>query len=548
MSSPEIPHLQDEELLRLLDGELPAHEATALESHMAACWTCRTRMEEFESSIGEYVRYRANALKPVLPPPPRPWDDLRPKLEEADRSMAAGRVVPIVPAVRARYWFGVRPSYWIAAAACVILGVVLVGRFEHAPAVRAAELLRKASAVPAGFEPNRRIQVKSRHRTVSRPALLTPAAASEAADLKQIFDAARFSWEEPLSARSYAVWHDQLTEKFDEARSVDRDESAGVAVYVIKTSTAASTLRNATLTLRARDLRPIREMLEFNSDTVEITEDVPEPNGSKTAETATRTVPRPASAPARTIVPTPATPAVHQELQVFAALHRVGADLGEPIEIRRSGSQLLVIGTGLTATRKEQLNVVLGEISGVAVHFDDATANARAGNSPSDRAGSATAPMQARLQALLGDRESAEDFTNHALDASDAVMARVHALRALARAFPTEAQSSLTAEDSGLLRTLRDDHAAALEQRIADLQRVLKPVTASAGPASGVETAASWQSAAEALFTAAQRLDDSLNAALAGPAPGVDDSGFGTLGAALGSLQARFSAYQRTGR
>jgi hypothetical protein len=411
--------------------------------------------------------------------------------------------------------------------------------------VRAAELLRKASAVPFSSEPNRRIQVKSRHRTLTRPALLAPVTASEGADLKQIFDAARFSWEEPLSAKSFAAWHDQLLEKRDEVRSVDQDESAGVAVYVIKTSTLTSTLRNATLTLRARDLRPMREMLEFTSDTVEIT-DMPEASGSEVAGTSARSGSRPAGAPARVMAPGNVVSPVRQELQVFMALHRIRADLGEPIEIRQSGSELLVIGTGLAATRKEQLKAALAEISGVEVRFDEAAANARANNTPADRAASATAPKQSRLEALLGGRESAEDFTNHALDASDAVMARVHALRALARAFPPEVQSGLAAEDSGLIKTLRDDHAAALEQRIGDLQQILKPVITQPGAGPATAPAPNWQSAAESLFVAAQQLDESLNAALAGAGLAGNDSGFGNLGVALGRLQSQFAAYKKT--
>jgi hypothetical protein len=244
------------------------------------------------------------------------------------------------------------------------------------------------------------------------------------------------------------------------------------------------------------------------------------------------------------IAPGNATSPIHQQLEVFSVLHRIGADLGEPIEIRQSGSQLLVIGTGLTAVRKEQLKAALAEIPEVAVRFDEATANQRSSSTPSDRAAAATAPMQTRLEALLGGRESAEEFTNRALDASDAVMSRVHALRALARAFPLSVQSSLVADDGNLLKALRGDHAAALEQRIADLQRILKPLVTQPPPSPVAQPASTWQSAAEALFAAAQQLDDSLNAALAGPGATGDD-GFGKLGVAAARLQSQFAVYQK---
>src|SRR5262249_9796866 len=95
MSNREIQHLQDDDLLRLLDGELAEGEAAVLQSHLEACLRCRTRSEEFEITIGEYVRYRESALKPSLPPPSAPWNDLRPKFEELDRSLTPARLLPV---------------------------------------------------------------------------------------------------------------------------------------------------------------------------------------------------------------------------------------------------------------------------------------------------------------------------------------------------------------------------------------------------------------------------------------------------------------------
>src|SRR5260370_10716960 len=138
MSSQEIPHLQDDDLLRLLDGELPAGEASVLQAHLEACWRCRTRREEFETAIGEYVRYRESALKPSLPPPPASWNDLRPKLEELDRSVVPPRMLPVV---RQRSMFRLPAAYSATPAARAILGFILIRCLERPPAVSPAELL-----------------------------------------------------------------------------------------------------------------------------------------------------------------------------------------------------------------------------------------------------------------------------------------------------------------------------------------------------------------------------------------------------------------------
>jgi anti-sigma factor RsiW len=543
MSNREILHLEDEDLLRLLDGELPEGEASESQTHMEACWKCRTRMEEFGTAIGEYVRYRENALKPSLPPPPVAWIDLRPRLEEMDGSFAAPRLLPIV---QRSSTFRFRPAYWAAVAACLVLGFILIRRLERPPAVSAAELLHKAVVAQSKIQQHRVIQIKTRRGTFSRPASVSQTdPAGGAVELKQMFDSAPFSWEEPLSAKSYAAWRDQLREKHDQVEAIDRDNSAGAGVYVIRTTTSASTLQAATLTLRAEDLRPLREMLEFTSETVEIT-DVPQASDGEVAETPANATPG-VRAPARVTAPSPVVSTAGQELEVFSALHRIGADLGEPIEIRQGGEHLTVIGTGLTSARQAQVQAALSQIPGVELRFLEAKANPRPGNTSDDRNSVTTAPLQPRLQALLGSRESAEDFTNHALDASDAMMARVHALRALARAFPRDIERSLSATDQAVLGALRSDHAQALSQRIADLRRILKPVISQAPSQTLGETGANWQTSAESLFAAAQQFDTSLNACLAGPGAG-EDAGFAKLAGALSGLQAQFSSYERTSR
>jgi hypothetical protein len=87
----------------------------------------------------------------------------------------------------------------------------------------------------------------------------------------------------------------------------------------------------------------------------------------------------------------------------------------------------------------------------------------------------------------------------------------------------------------------------ALSQRVADLQRILKPVIPQATAATVPESASSWQTSVEALFVAAQQFDDSLNASLAGPGAG-EDAGFAKLAVALSRLQSHWASYERASR
>lgn len=49
-------HIPDEDLLLAADNELPARRAAEVRAHLSACWNCRTRMAELESTILDFVR------------------------------------------------------------------------------------------------------------------------------------------------------------------------------------------------------------------------------------------------------------------------------------------------------------------------------------------------------------------------------------------------------------------------------------------------------------------------------------------------------------
>jgi hypothetical protein len=56
MSVDRTPHLSDERLLLLMDGELQLRHARAATDHLRECGTCRARFEQFEASVAEFGR------------------------------------------------------------------------------------------------------------------------------------------------------------------------------------------------------------------------------------------------------------------------------------------------------------------------------------------------------------------------------------------------------------------------------------------------------------------------------------------------------------
>jgi hypothetical protein len=260
----------------------------------------------------------------------------------------------------------------------------------------------------------------------------------------------------------------------------------------------------------------------------------------------------------------PLNPAgVAEELQVVAALHQVGADLGDPVEVARESGQILVSGTGIPPQHQKQIHAALDSMPGVVVRFSEPGGVPAGPGAPSgpegtppetlalrDSAGSAPPPFQTRLEERLGGRPQFERFSSQLLDGSDAVMARAYALRRLAQQFPPDVERQLSAGDRRKLRDLGREHVAALARQSAEMDAALSHILAALGGTGGpgevrLESAA-WQPASEELLSAARRIE-TLLAVLLGMAPADNPAGHtpSQLLAALAQLKASQEHCQR---
>lgn len=509
-----LRHPGEEALLRYADGELPGRAARHVREHLKACWQCRAELEEIQAVVAECVRYRGNVLQAHLPPPPEPWADLYTKFAEIDarpltwREQAA-RVIRF-PARHARRWMPV--------AAVLALMALVYNEFRETPAVQAAQLLRKAAAAETSRPPApRRIQIRTRRhkltRVVGTPAA-QPAENGEAASLEQLFRAANYNWEDPLSVSAFQRWRDGLPEKRDEVARLEDG-------YEVRTVTEAGELAEASLKLSAPDLRPVETRLEFrNREWVEITElEAPAP------EPVAAAAPPPAAAPPEKAAAPPPPPAtLGDELRVLAALHGVGADLGDPVEVTRVGGRILVSGVGVAPERREQIRHVLGGVPKVELRFSEPPAaeelDPREGVETTVSA--EVLNLHARLEKQVGGRAPFERLSARLLDSSDAMMSRAYALRRLAQRFPREVESELAPAEREMLRVLAREHAAMLAKQAGEMDRLLAPLLVAIGGTAGeapVVSAEAWQPASEPLFRAARRVE-TLLAVMLGAAPG----------------------------
>jgi anti-sigma factor RsiW len=278
----------------------------------------------------------------------------------------------------------------------------------------------------------------------------------------------------------------------------------------------------ASLSLYRTDSRSTAPKIE----THRITEP-PDRGGATSAAHPVEAPARPAVSPSRPAAnPPEATASISDELHVLSALHRIGADLGDPVEVTRSASGILVSGVGIAPERQKQIHSILDRMPHVAVKFTEPAAVSGAGVGPgaeNTTSGETLPAIQARIEQQLGGRPEFERFSAQVLDWNEAAMSHAYALRALAQRFPAEAQAQLGAEDRRLLREMAGEHAVALASQLSTIRQVLAPVLARMGGSAGNTRAispAGWQAAAEQVFVASRRVEVLLSVLL-GVTPAV---------------------------
>jgi hypothetical protein len=526
MSSLGMRHPTDEQLLHFADGELAAPASEDIRGHLKACWQCRHELEEIEQTISECVRYRNVVLDTCLPSPPQPWFDIYPRLARIDELQTRQRWMARVLEPLAAVWS--RPRRWVPAIAMMVLIAVVVQQFRQAPAVQAAELLRKA-VVAADSRPRavRRIMIRTRTQHLTRivggsgTSVNKTSEADSLVGLESLFEAARYSWEDPLSAKSFAAWREQLPDKRDEV-------TLEPGHYQLRTSTDSGELAEATLKLSAVDLHTVEGTLQFrNHEWVEISElpDAPAPSldASSRVPAAAPTLPAHASRaqPPLEAQPDLATPG--DELAVLAVLHRIGADLGDPIEVTRAGGEILVTGIGIGPDRQQEIRAALRTMPRVTVRFssepgaDSLASEERSSSRISVGAGSG--PLQAEMERHLGGRAPFEQLADQVFDMTDRFMARAHALRRLAQRFPPVIEAQMTSGERRLLEQLRQEHAGALVENVTGVEdRVRSALGVTLEDTQSVSVSGLWQGETEPLFVAARHAETML-VALLGASP-----------------------------
>ena len=497
MPSPPRPHPADDVLVAYAGGDGPESGNAELAVHLTGCPECRARVSEIQATFGNYSAYVAD-LKRELPPPPQPWFELRLRMRDLDANR------------RPRLIRFPSPRVWWAAAAAALGAAVAIPWLTGPRVVSASELLQKAVAQEKTVSPRREIQVKIRNLIYTRPARanretrLKVAEIRTDAELSRRFAAAGYNWEDPLSAASFSAWRDGLQDKRD---VVDVLEEA----YRIETSSASNELATVALTLRASDFHPVAETFRFrDNSTVEISDAGEAPPVAPVAPAQVAAEPEP-EAPSLT---------PGDELRVIAALNRVGADLGEPVDVTpdEAGRKVQVTATGLDLSRQEELRAALAGVPNVDLRFQSPQAVTHSSADQGSELVQGPSAMQKRLEDYFGRRALVDDYVNDVIGASERSLSRAHALRALAERFPENRERDLQPSEREVLKGLVRQHISALRAAADQLASTLQPLIDSS-PAAPAYSCAAWQECALQTVQATQQLDAALSRALASAQP-----------------------------
>ncbi len=187
------------------------------------------------------------------------------------------------------------------------------------------------------------------------------------------------------------------------------------------------------------------------------------------APTATPLPPRPASRPQQSpavVKSLPARPALPQteqpnlltaEVAVLHALHLAAADLGDPIEVTPTSTEILITALALTP----DLEKALTAIPHVRLQI---TQPQPVSSSPA--AGTTVTPRSLLFNVR-------EDFANHVIDLADAITTRAYAWNKLEQRF---AAQPLPTREAATIRAIQTAHRTTLRNHARQLRQLLATV------------------------------------------------------------------------
>jgi hypothetical protein len=575
-------HLTPQQMLAYLDGELSRSEMHRADDHLHSCWTCRSEVERLKGDIATILDAQNESFSPALPPPPRPWVSFEALLA---RSLPAQPVSPW-----GRMFVYMQPLFSPArllVSSAVIAALMILGySILRSKPVSAMEVLRrvqiadaKRTAITNDQVIRERVHIRKSTRGHNEPQLAnvdtwkSPTAAywnmreddAAAGDLAAQYKAHGIPVGLPLSAVSVDSWG-----RVAGGNPTVSQQGSDVGVsFAGSSSGAAGSIERVNLLIQTDTWRVKQMTLDFPDASFEVTEDdfavVPTSNVPMELLAHLEPGPMPQML-VKSIVPPVAgalvnsirTPMVNldkAELDVFATLHSLNADLGEPVTVTRSDRDVQVGVWQLPAERQDELRSALADKPGVLVELTApraAVAKVTVPPPPRPPSGPLHIAVDSgdddRLLKFFGSAEKEQEFTGQALATSTSILSHLYALRNLQGQFPPDREQALAQDDRTQLAALVQDHATAISTSLDALKTQFAPLDAnfniapSASPVNPV--AANWQGGSLEALETARVIDHVLRALLTtSQAPAAPDAALPEIDQNVSRLRAELNNF-----
>jgi hypothetical protein len=541
-------------MLAYMDGELSKSETRRAEDHLHSCWTCLTEVERLKADIATILDAQNERFSPALPPPPKPWTSFE--------TLLARRL----PAQPASVWMRLTahqdeflsPIRVLMVSAIIVALVVCVYSIFRTKAVSAKEVLQRVQAADSqrnAIAKNQvireRVRIRKTMRGQSHPPLASidtwksPTAAywnvtesdSPAAELKAQYQAHGIPVSLPLSAASVDSWGRAA----GGAPTVSQQGSDVDVSFAGTSNGVEGTVERVNLLVQSETWQVKQMTLEFRDESFEVTQDEFDvlPTSAVPTELLAYLEPAPPlfTQPVAHSVSGAVAGSIHlpmvnldkAELDVFATLHSLKADLGEPVTVTRSSQAIQVGVWELPPEQQDELRAALGDEPGVQVELTAPRVplkeSAIALATPPTTTGGVPLHIEVesgdedkRLFTFFGSAEREQDFTNEALGTSTAILSHLYALRNLQGQFPPDKDISLNPAEQSQLHMLVQDHATAISTNLDALVRQFGPLDANFGvtpcTSSVAPTATSWQGESLKALDTARVIDHILRALL----------------------------------
>jgi hypothetical protein len=141
-------HLNDEELLLAIDGELSGSHAKRGEEHLAECWDCRVRKQSLEKTIGNFVEARHAELDAQVQPSAGLRALLKANLEQIAAEPPVREKIPVMAFRSTRVRRALVIAFATAAAIAIIVGGVERIRIQNSAVYAEGPLEPRATLTP----------------------------------------------------------------------------------------------------------------------------------------------------------------------------------------------------------------------------------------------------------------------------------------------------------------------------------------------------------------------------------------------------------------